>query len=293
MDRGDWIAGFLAREALPATYADVIREHVQPLATQVADAAGGRATPLVLGICGAQGSGKSTLTGALAAALGARGLRVAPLSIDDLYLGREERARLARTVHPLLATRGVPGTHDVPLGLATFDALAGRDPVALPSFDKSRDDRRPREQWPIAPAPVDVIVLEGWCVGAAPQEDAALATPVNALERDEDPDGAWRRYVNDALRGAYRALFGRIDLLVLLRAPSFEVVHGWRSEQEEKLRRRLLERGESADRLMDAAGIARFIAHYERLTRHILAEMPERADVLFALDASRRMTRLR
>src|SRR6185437_8649015 len=73
--------------------------------------------PLVLGLCGAQGSGKSILARSLADRFASRGRRVAVLSLDDLYLTKAERSRLAQEVHPLLGTRGVPGTHDVALGL--------------------------------------------------------------------------------------------------------------------------------------------------------------------------------
>ena len=288
-----WIAEFLRREALPESYREVIDRHVAPLGDELAAACAGLGRPLSVGLCGAQGSGKSTLTGALAALLGARGLRVAALSLDDFYLTRAERQQLARTVHPLFATRGVPGTHDVDLARRTFAQL-GRDGVtALPSFDKAVDDRRDPATWPRFDAPADIVLFEGWCVGARPQAEAALAEPINALERDEDAKGRWRRHVNAALAGPYRPLFDGFDRLVLLQAPSFEVVFAWRREQEQKLARRLAERGGDAHAVMDEAQLARFIAHYERLTRHILDEMPARADVLFALDAARRLTRRR
>lgn len=267
--------------------------HVEPLGHELVAAAQDRASPLLVGLCGAQGSGKSTLAQALVAQLGALGKRVAALSLDDLYLPRARREALARDVHPLLLTRGVPGTHEVPLGLETFAALGRPGEVALPSFDKARDDRRDASQWPRVSAPVDVIVFEGWCVGAAPQQPAALCVPVNALERDEDPQGLWRAYVNRALDGPYRPLFGAFDRLILLAAPSFDVVFEWRREQERKLVARLAAEGRTGTATMNEAQLARFIAHYERLTRHILDEMPARADVLFTLDAQRRMTRRR
>lgn len=271
----------------------MIAEHVEPLGRELAAASRDRGAPLLVGLCGAQGSGKSTLAQALLAQLGALGRRVAALSLDDLYLPRARREALERDVHPLLLTRGVPGTHEVGLGLDTFAALGRSGDVALPSFDKARDDRRDASQWPRVRAPVDVIVFEGWCVGAAAQEPAALREPVNALERDEDPQAVWRTHVNHALEGPYRPLFGAFDRLILLAAPSFDVVFDWRREQERKLVARLAAEGRAGTAVMDEAQLARFIAHYERLTRHILDEMPARADVLFTLDAQRRMTRRR
>lgn len=236
----------------------------------------------VIGIAGAQGSGKSTLVRDLTAQLAADGISTVSLSLDDLYLTRSERQRLAATVHPLLATRGVPGTHDVALGLATIDALARGETVRLPCFDKGRDDRTPESDWPMAHAGAQVLLLEGWCLGAAPEPEARLIHPVNQLEAAEDPDGTWRRYANRALAEEYPALWERIDHLVFLAAPDWAVVAQWREQQEADLRRH-------ASGAMNPAQVARFIQHYERLTRWMLAELPDRADLTLCLDAERRV----
>nr|WP_245824929.1 AAA family ATPase [Sphingomonas azotifigens] len=241
-----------------------------------------RTRPLVLGLCGAQGSGKSTLADALAA----RFPGAVTLSIDDLYRTRAEREQLAATVHPLLLTRGVPGTHDVALGLATLAALDRGEAVPLPRFAKENDDRVDPALWPVAPAGCPLVIFEGWCVGARPQPEAALAEPINALERERDADGVWRRHANAALAGAYQLLFDRIDLLALLRAPDWDQVYAWRKQQEDALRRS----GARGAGVMDDDQLRFFVSHYERLTRHILAEMPDRADWTFHLDADRRCT---
>ncbi|MDG3442845.1 kinase [Nitrospirillum amazonense] len=243
--------------------------------------------PFILGICGAQGSGKSTLADGLAERLAASGLRVAVLSLDDLYLTKEERQDLARDVHPLLATRGVPGTHDVGLGLAVLDGLGTPGRTLLPRFDKAVDSRTAEGAW--VEGPVDVVLFEGWCVGAVPQDAADLGPPVNELERDRDAGGEWRQHVNAALAGDYQRLFGRLDALVLLAAPDFAVVRGWRIQQEEGLRAKLRAAGKPTDGTMTDDQVSRFIQFYERLTRHILAEMPGRADLTLRLDAARQV----
>lgn len=244
-----------------------------------------RSGPLILGLCGSQGSGKSTLAAALCSALEAEGRSIAVLSLDDLYLGHEARADLARTVHPLFSTRGVPGTHDVAQGIALLEAIRAGEAVTLPRFDKARDEPAPQGQ-PVL-GPLDLLIFEGWCVGAKPQDAAALVAPVNALEREEDAQGVWRTAVNTALAGPYADLFARIDRLVLLAAPGFEVVRGWRGQQEDELRARV-ERGEAqGSRVMDGPALDRFVQHYERLTRHILAEMPPRADLVLRLEPDR------
>ncbi|MEO6366361.1 MAG: kinase [Steroidobacteraceae bacterium] len=283
----DWIGPFLQRERLPEAYRQTIDNALLPLAAAISRRVRLSDHMVVVGLCGAQGSGKSTAAAALCGILEREDLPAVALSIDDFYLPRAERAALARTVHPLLITRGVPGTHDVELAQATIESLADAEPTLLPSFDKAIDDRRPRSQWQLCQGPMRVLILEGWCVGALPQPAAALTSPVNALERDEDPDGRWRGFVNEALATRYPALFNRLSPLVLLKAPSFEVVQAWRSEQEHKLRDRLAREGGDASRVMDDAAIARFISHYERVTRHILEEMPHRADHVIMLDERR------
>jgi D-glycerate 3-kinase len=289
----DWITQFLQRERLPEAYRLTISNALIPLGAAIAARARLSDHMVVVGLCGAQGSGKSTAAAALVEILHRDELPAVALSIDDFYLPRAERISLAQTTHPLLITRGVPGTHDVELAQATIDSLAGPEPTLLPSFDKAVDDRRPRSQWKAVHGPMRVLILEGWCVGALPQPAGQLSQPVNTLERDEDPDGRWRGYVNAALTGRYRALFDRLSPLVLLAAPSFEVVRRWRGEQEQRLREKLASEGGDASRLMDDAGISRFIAHYERVTRHILDEMPQRADHLIGLDEQRTARYLR
>ncbi len=134
--------------------------------------------------------------------------------------------------------------------------------------------------------PVRLVIFEGWCVGTPPQDEAALAAPMNALEREEDPEGRWRRAANVALAGPYAGLFARLDALVLLRVPDFEAVLQWRRQQERELRAR-------TSGGMDDAALVRFVAHYERLTRHALAVLPARADVDVALDADHRVAAIR
>ena len=235
--------------------------------------------PLVVGLCGAQGSGKSTVSAALAA----RFERAVTFSLDDLYLGRTARLDLARRIHPLLATRGVPGTHDPLLGLEVLNALKKGESVALPCFDKAQDDRAPCDSWPIVEAGCDLVIFEGWCVGARPQVAEDLVEPVNRLEAEEDRDGCWRRFVNEALAGPYQHLFDCIDLLALLAAPDWDTVLEWRIQQEQELRAT----SPGGIGVMDDRAVARFVSHFERLTRHILAEMPQRADLVLHLNERR------
>jgi D-glycerate 3-kinase len=279
---------------LSGTAGDRLLDSYAAITEAAVSAASARATGMtVFGLCGAQGSGKSTTARIVQDALRELfGLSVTTLSLDDLYLSRATRGALARTVHPLFATRGVPGTHDVGRGLSVIQTLeqAGATALtALPRFDKATDEPVDPSTEPQFTGCPNVLIFEGWCVGARAEEPSALLHPINALERDEDPDGRWRGYVNEQLAGPYQALFSRLDRLVMLRAPNFECVAGWRQEQEHKLLRRLRETGATKhpSRVMSDAEVARFVMYFERVTRHVLADMPTYADLVIELASNR------
>lgn len=279
-----WIEELRLAEQLPASYAATVAEYIAPLAQRIRDLHASLGRPVVVGINGAQGSGKTTLTLFLAECLRRNfGLKVAALSLDDIYLGKAAREALAASKHPLLRTRGVPGTHDVALGKELLAALTGQGEAGmarLPVFDKATDDQLPQSEWRNVAAPVDVALFEGWCVGARPQRDIDLRSPVNALEAEEDADGSWRSFVNNCLRNEYADLFSKLDVLVMLRVPSFSKVFEWRDLQEQKL-------GNGVG--MNAAELRRFVMHFERLTRHMLARMPGDADTTIDIDDSHNM----
>ena len=223
------------------------------------------------GVAGGQGAGKSTLGRLLTSAGAFHGLRVAVLSIDDFYLTKAERKRLAVDVDPLFATRGPPGTHAIRLLLETLEALKRGGDVAVPRFDKGIDDRAGEV---IVAGPVDVVVLEGWCVGAPPRSASESWAPINALERQSDVNGAWRNAIDDALRGPYAELSEALDTVVFLKVPDLDAVRRWRLQQE---------RERPPAQRMTAAAVAHFVAHYERITRRMLAALPSTADVTVEL----------
>ncbi|MDE1466207.1 kinase [Aurantiacibacter sp. D1-12] len=277
----DPIAELIAREELPDDYVEVVETHWKPLATRIAREAANR-KPLIVGINGAQGAGKTTLCKFLELLLKKRGLRAITLSLDDLYLTHSERLQLAAEVHPLFATRGVPGTHAVALAFSILeDVLAGRT-FEIPRFDKSCDDRS--NAVTRISGPVDVVLFEGWCVSAAAQPPEKLKRPINVLEAEEDPDAVWRTLANHWLGEDYKKLFGLIDLLVMLKVDHFDAVLANRRKQEQKL----ADLNPLGSGILDEDEMVRFVSHYERLTRHMLEEMPERADVVISIDGQQR-----
>jgi D-glycerate 3-kinase len=275
---------FIAQHRLPDKFRDLIKLHYLPLASWV-ESQGQADEALFVGINGAQGTGKSTLAAFLRLALeqGAN-WRVAVLSIDDFYLTRAERKKLGKSIHPLIETRGAPGTHDMQLLASCVEDLKNLGPehsFALPRFEKSRDDRAYPTTWPLVNGPIDLIILEGWCIGCTPQAGDDLLEPINLLEREQDTSGEWRRYVNNQIKGSYSELFATLDALIFLQAPSFDAVYRWRLEQEKKLA--AIAPGDAAG-IMNNEQIARFIQHYERLTRVNLAVLPGTADVVLELN---------
>lgn len=238
---------------------------------------------MLIGICGPQGSGKSTGASALCSLLCARGRRVAVLSLDDFYLRKVDRLALADAVHPLFATRGPPGTHETDLGLETTRRLLAGESLCLPRFVKQLDDRASPDDWPYFEGPADFVILEGWCVGARPQPDHMLVSPLNQLERDDDPHAVWRSSVNTAL-AVLQPWFELIDYQILLQAPDFSVVATWRNDQEQALRTTV---GEQAGAWMNKSEIERFVQHYERLTLWSMTDIAARADLIIKLAADR------
>ena len=155
--------------------------------------------------------------------------------------------------------------------------------MALPRFDKSRDDRAPPETWACAVGPLDAVILEGWCLGVPPQDDAELATPINDLEASRDGDARWRTHVNDRLREDYAEVFSQLDRLIFLQAPDMESVLRWRGKQERKL---IAGTSPRQPGIMNEAELEEFVQHFERLSRVAMAQLPETADVTLALDSS-------
>lgn len=239
--------------------------------------------PALIGVGGAQGSGKSFQCRAYVAAHP----RIAHFSMDDVYLTRAEREALAAAVHPLCITRGPPGAHDLDLADRIIEALETASPAArtpLPRFDKAKDDRAPESEWPVFAGRPEAILVDGWCMGAAQLDPADLGAPINALEREEDADGAWRRFLAARLADDYQAFFAAFDALIYLQAPSWEIVRAWRGQQEEETLGRPLAAAENA-------ALDRFVIHYERVTRAML-QGHHGAQWIVRLDEARNVVRI-
>jgi D-glycerate 3-kinase len=291
------IEQYIVKEKLPMAYLDDALKWFKPLCDSIQlhqnesdGAPNAKSGPYFIGVNGCQGSGKSTLSGLMSYLFNQYyGKKSIVLSLDDFYYTKAQRLILSQTVHPLLATRGVPGTHDTELMSAVFHSLAQGNATNIPTFDKSIDDRAATNEWQKIESPVDIVIMEGWCWGTQAQESEALTQAVNELENKYDHDGTWRHYVNFTLTATYTPLYAHMNFWVFLKAPSFNAVYAWRREQEEKLKLRV----GNASHIMSEADILTFIQYYQRLTEHTLCTLGEHADFIFELDNERNITKSR
>jgi D-glycerate 3-kinase len=241
----------------------------------------------IIGLTGGQGSGKSTISKILKIILKENyNLNTVIFSIDDFYKTLKERESMSRKVSPLFLTRGVPGTHDTQMLLKCLLNLKKTNfqKLEIPKFDKSIDDRVPKNKWQKVNKKPNIAIFEGWCVGAEPQKKMDLLVPINTLEKDKDKKRIWRNRVNQELRNKYNKIFRLIDKIIFLKVPSFKHVYKWRFLQEKKLK--ITSKGKKT---MTNLQIKSFIMFYERLTKHMLITLSQKAEVMVKIDNQHRL----
>ena len=237
---------------------------------------------LFLGLSGGQGAGKTTITKILKIILKKFfKRRVLISSIDDFYRTSEERNKMAHRVHPLFNTRGVPGTHDINLVKRFFYFIKKKKfkKFKLPKFDKSIDDRLKKKNWISIKKRPEIVILEGWCIGAKPQSNNLIKKPINILEKEEDTDLIWRKYVNEKLKKEYKNFFSMIDHFIFLKIPNFNMVLKWRFLQESKLR----QKSRLNSKIMNYNEVKRFIMFYQRITIQMIKDFSKSASVVLLL----------
>lgn len=284
------LSAFMKKNWLPDEFKLLVEENYLPLAERIFKAFGKQGTPYFVGVNGCQGSGKSTLSDYLAHYLSSsHQLNVVVMSLDDFYLSRTARNELARNVHPLLKTRGVPGTHNTELLESVLAKVKKRQTdFYIPRFNKATDDPYDESEWQHIDKPIDILILEGWCWGVTAQDTSELTAPINSLEEEKDSQSLWRTYVNEQLRSNYQPLYEYMNFWVALQTPSFDSVYKWRLEQEQKLIKTLSSTKQS--NVMNQAQILRFIQYFQRLTTHGMQSLPLIAHTIFYLDENRCIT---
>ncbi|RUA14333.1 MAG: uridine kinase [Alphaproteobacteria bacterium] len=246
---------------------------------------------LILGLSGSQGSGKTMVTGILQIILKKFFKKnIYIISIDDFYKTLRDRNRMSQQKHSLFKTRGVPGTHDINLIKNFFISVKRKKfkKIKLPKFNKSIDDRSKKNYWHNINKRPEIIILEGWCVGAKPQIISSLRKPVNILERHEDKDLIWRKYANEKLKKEYKEVFAMIDYFIFMKVPNFKIVFKWRLLQENKLRKKL----HYKKKIMTYSAIKRFIMFYQRITLQMMKDLSKSASIVLLLKKNHEIKRV-
>lgn len=260
-----------------------------PLAIQLADERAALGRPLIQGILGGQGTGKTTLTVLLTWILAALGYRVCGISIDDLYKTYSERQQLQQ-FDPRLRWRGPPGTHDVTLGLSVLKQLRAAEPgqpIAIPRFDKSLWNGAGDRTMPEQVSNIDIVLFEGWFVGARPVDPSVFDHAPEPIITKRDRQFA--RDINEALRD-YLPLWEQLDRLMVLAPVDYRLSQEWRRQAEQQMKA-------SGKTGMSDAEIDEFVIYFWRslhpdLFIAPLCQQPGYADFVIEIDASHAPSRL-
>ncbi len=251
-------------------------------------------SPLIIGLSGGQGTGKTTITSIISLILRKYfKFKVFKISIDDFYKTRKDRKKLSITKHPLLITRGVPGTHDYRIIHEFFKKIKNKkfSKLRLPKFDKSKDDRCHKKLWYKINSRPDVIIFEGWCLGARAQKNLELKKPINFLEKTKDPDLIWRKYVNIQLKTHYKNLFKQINEIIYLRANNLKILQKWRIKQEKILS--LKSKNKRNLRIMNRGDIINFMQTYQRITQKMIKDVPKYASIVMKLNSNHQINSIK
>ena len=249
---------------------------------------------LIIGLAGGQGSGKTTISSILLLILSKYfKLNVFKVSIDDFYKTRKDRKLLSRVKHPLLMTRGVPGTHDIDLMLNFFKKVKTKNfkTFYVPKFNKAIDDRYSKSLWIKIKSKPDIVIFEGWCVGAKPQTNTELEKPINSLEKAHDQNAMWRIYVNKQLKTKYKSLFKQLDGLLYLKAKNFNMLKNWRLKQEKKLW--IKTKNKKNLKIMSSGDVINFMQTYQRITQQMFKDAKKSSSVIMNLNSDHQIQNIR
>jgi len=250
--------------------------------------------PLIIGLAGGQGSGKTTISSILTLILQKYfKLNVFKVSIDDFYKTRKDRRLLSKNKHPLLMTRGVPGTHDIDLMLSFFKKIKSKNfkSLKVPTFNKAIDDRYPKNLWHKIESKPDVIIFEGWCVGARAQTANQLKKSINSLEKAQDQSNKWRTHVNNQLKTKYKLLFNQLDGLLYLKAKNFNLLREWRLKQERKLW--IQAKDKKNLKIMSSVDVISFMQTYQRITQQMFKDALKSSSIIMNLNINHQIEKIK
>tara|TARA_B100000965_G_scaffold324362_1_gene286297 strand:- start:164 stop:1093 length:930 start_codon:yes stop_codon:yes gene_type:complete len=264
----------------------MIKSFLVPISFWLAKKAN-KKNPYLVGLAGGQGTGKTTISSILSIILRKYfKLNVFVISIDDFYKTRKERFLLSKKIHPSLMTRGVPGTHDINIMLDFFKKAKSKKfkSLKLPKFNKATDDRYKKKFWYSIKKRPNVIIFEGWCVGARAEKNNTLKKAINSLEKMDDKKLIWRKHVNNQLKLKYKKLYNQLNCLLFLKANNFSLLKEWRLKQEKKLW--LKNSKSSNNKIMNKKDVFKFMQTYQRVTNNMLRYAPKYASIILNLNSN-------
>ena len=264
----------------------MIKNYLIPICFWIAKKADNK-KPYFVGLAGGQGTGKTTISSIIKIILEKYfKLKVFKISIDDFYKTRKERIALSKKIHPMLLTRGVPGTHDINMMLDFFKKSKSKKfkKLKLPNFNKAIDDRFPKNKWNKINERPDVIIFEGWCVGARAENNKTLKKSINSMEKANDQKLVWRKYVNQQLKTKYKQLYSQLNCIIYLKAKNFSLLQKWRLKQEHKLWLKTKNKG--GHKIMSKGDVINFMQTYQRITQNMFKNMPKYASIILNLNSN-------
>ena len=264
----------------------MIKNYLIPICFWIAKKADNK-RPYFVGLAGGQGTGKTTISSIIKIILEKYfKLKVFKISIDDFYKTRKERISLSKKVHPMLLTRGVPGTHDINMMLDFFKKSKAKKfkNMKLPNFNKAIDDRFSKNKWNKINKRPDVIIFEGWCVGARAETNKTLKKSINSMEKANDNKLVWRKYVNQQLKTKYKKLYSQLNCMIYLKAKNFSLLQKWRLKQEHKLWLKTKKKG--GHKIMSKGDVINFMQSYQRITQNMFKNMPKYASIILNLNSN-------
>ena len=239
-------------------------------------------------ISGSQGCGKTTLLKLINRNF-KNFYKIDPLciSLDDYYLTKIQRIKISKTIHPLLITRGVPGTHSIKKLFETINHFENKKyPIKLIKFDKLSDNRSKNSN--IISKQKDILILEGWCCGCTPINNNFLKKNLNKIEKN-DYNFVWRNYYNNKLNNEYKLLFKKFKYLIYYQIPKFDYVLNWRLKQEVKFK----SKKNKINNIMSEEDINNFILFYEKITKWMMKKTPSKASLIIKINKKQKIVEIK
>ena len=234
---------------------------------------------------GSQGIGKSSFINIISKTIEKfYDKKILLLSLDNYYLSKKQRLLLSKKIHKLLATRGVPGTHNIKELVKNVKQFnQEKYPITTPLFDKLIDDRIKLNK--TIKTKCDILFLEGWCCGSSEIPKKFLNKNINNIEKINDPKNQWRNFYNKKLRIEYKKLFKLFDELIFLKTSSFDNVYKWRLKQEKtnQSKNKKLKR-------MSANEIKVFVQHYEKITKWMIKDLNKKAQIVIQFEKNHKIS---